>query len=64
MAEEQWVIIFYDELRSHMSHDVIENVYALKIALFAFSAHTSDFFQRLEVSVFEAFKHFLKYPCG
>lgn len=53
----EWIILYYDALRSHMSAGVVHKLAESKIAVMALPAHTSDRLQPLDVSVFSAFKH-------
>jgi len=57
-GEQDWLILFWDGYRAHMTYRVINMFRANKVAVIALPAHSSDRTQPLDVSVFGPFKHY------
>jgi len=55
---QDWIVLFYDACRAHMTYEVINLFYTNKIAVIALPAHSSDRTRPLDVSVFGPMKHY------
>lgn len=59
IADGEWIVLFYNVLRAHMTCEVINLFNNNMIAVMELPAHTSDHLQPLDVSVFGPLKHYV-----
>lgn len=51
LADDGWIVLFYDALRAHTKPVVVEMLFEHRIEVFALSAHRSDRLQPIAASV-------------